>query len=146
MSTTTATQDVLRPGPGGIKAWIMAQAMELVPLGFRLLRTIRPIAKFGISFVVTRYDDVRDVFSQRPGLSRALCREAERHHGRASALPGYGRHAGVSPGYGGHAVGGRNYGARREPPADSASAAFSPTSCMSATIEADRRALARLPR
>jgi len=68
MSTTAATQDVLRPGPGGIKAWVMAQAMALVPFGFRLLRTIRPIAKFGNNFVVTRYDDVREVFLNDPAF------------------------------------------------------------------------------
>jgi cytochrome P450 len=36
--------------------------MAYVPLGFRVLRTIRPILRFGNTIVVTRYDDVREVF------------------------------------------------------------------------------------
>lgn len=60
--STTLTQDVLRPGPGGIKARVMAWVMEQVPLGFRLLRAVRPILRFGNTVVVTRYDDVREVF------------------------------------------------------------------------------------
>jgi cytochrome P450 len=40
----------------------MAWVMEHLPLGFRILRAVRPIARFGNTFLVTRYDDVRDVF------------------------------------------------------------------------------------
>jgi cytochrome P450 len=60
--STIATQDVLRPGPGRFKTSVTAKVMELVPLGFRLLRAVRPILRFGNIVIVTRYDDVREVF------------------------------------------------------------------------------------
>jgi cytochrome P450 len=66
--STTPTQEVLRPGPGGFKAWMMARVMQLVPLGFRLLRAVKPIARFGKTVVVTRYDDVREVFLNDPSF------------------------------------------------------------------------------
>lgn len=61
--STTAKQDALRPAPSGLTGWLtarlMAWVMETVlPFGFRLLRN-RP---FGIRFVATRYDEVREVF------------------------------------------------------------------------------------
>src|SRR5207244_2143835 len=60
--STPATRNVLRPGPGGFKAKIMAWVMERVPFVFRLLRAFKPIVRFGNTIVVTRYDDVREVF------------------------------------------------------------------------------------
>jgi cytochrome P450 len=66
--STTPTQEVLRPGPGGFKAWMMARVMQLVPLAFRLLRAVKPIARFGKTVVVTRYDDVREVFLNDPSF------------------------------------------------------------------------------
>jgi cytochrome P450 len=58
MSTATK-QDALRPAPGRLTAQIMAWVMETVlPFGFRLLRN----RSFGIRFVATRYDEVREVF------------------------------------------------------------------------------------
>jgi cytochrome P450 len=59
---TPAAQDVLRPGASGPKAAIMAWVMALLPLVFRILRTVRPILRIGKIFVVTRYDDVRETF------------------------------------------------------------------------------------
>lgn len=59
---STAPIDVLRPATGGLMATIMAWVMEHLPLGFRILRAVRPIARFGNNFLVTRFDDVRDVF------------------------------------------------------------------------------------
>lgn len=56
MSALTS-QEVLRPG-NAIAGWLMAQ----VPLGLSLLRTVRPILRMGNIVVVTRYDDVREVF------------------------------------------------------------------------------------
>jgi cytochrome P450 len=56
------TKDVLRPGRTGLAGRVTALAMEYLPLGFRLLRAVRPIVRFGDTVVVTRYDDVREVF------------------------------------------------------------------------------------
>jgi len=60
--TTTAPQDPLRPPATGLKAWLMAWLPKLIPFGFRVLRAVRPIVRFGNNFLVTRYDDVREVF------------------------------------------------------------------------------------
>ena len=60
--SATAGRDVLRPPANGFKAWLTACLMAYVPLGFRVLRTIRPILRFGNTIVVTRYVDVREVF------------------------------------------------------------------------------------
>ena len=40
----------------------MSWVMEILPFGLQILRTFRPILHFGNTFVVTRYDDVREVF------------------------------------------------------------------------------------
>ena len=61
MSALTST-DVLRPGPGGLKGWLMPRLMALVPFGFAVLRRFRPIVRFKSMFVVTLHDDVREVF------------------------------------------------------------------------------------
>jgi cytochrome P450 len=61
VSALTST-DVLRPRPGGVKAWLASQAMPLIPFGMRLLRRFKPILGMGSTYVVTRYDDVREVF------------------------------------------------------------------------------------
>jgi cytochrome P450 len=60
--TTTATQDPLRPPATGLKAWLMAWLPKLIPVTFRVLRAIWPIARFRNYVLVTRYDDVREVF------------------------------------------------------------------------------------
>src|SRR3954454_6139912 len=60
--SATATRDVLRPQADGLKARVTASLMGYVPLGFRVLRAIHPILRFGNTVVVTRYDDVREVF------------------------------------------------------------------------------------
>jgi len=59
--SATAGRDVLRPPANGFKAWLTACLMAYVPLGFRVLRTIRPILRFGNTIGVA-YDDVREVF------------------------------------------------------------------------------------
>jgi cytochrome P450 len=61
MSAVTAT-NVLRPGANGFRRWLTERAMAAIPLGFRILRTVRPIPKFGSTFLVTLHDDVREVF------------------------------------------------------------------------------------
>lgn len=58
-----ASTEVLRPGPRGIKALLTRWVMAAIPFGLRVLRRIKPIPKFGTMFVVTRYDDVREVFA-----------------------------------------------------------------------------------
>jgi hypothetical protein len=54
--------DVLRPGPGGVKAALTRQVTALIPFGMGLLRRFKPIFAMGGNYVVTRYDDVREVF------------------------------------------------------------------------------------
>jgi cytochrome P450 len=61
MSALTSTE-VLRRGPGGLKAWLMQQVMALIPFGLRVLRRFRPILRLGKMYVVTLHDDVREVF------------------------------------------------------------------------------------
>lgn len=56
-----ASQDVLRPGPRGIRRWLVKQVGAAIPLGFRVLRRVRPIARLGSTYVVTLHDDVREV-------------------------------------------------------------------------------------
>ena len=54
--------EVLRPAPGGLKARLAGWAMSHVGVAFRILRALWPIPRFGRTAVVTRYDDVREVF------------------------------------------------------------------------------------
>jgi cytochrome P450 len=61
VSALTAT-NALRPGPGGVKAWLTRQTMALIPFGMGLLRRFKPILGLGNNYIVTRYDDVREVF------------------------------------------------------------------------------------
>jgi cytochrome P450 len=60
--TALTSDDVLRPGPGGLKGWLTRYALTLVPFGFAVLRRFRPILRLGRMFVVTLDDDVREVF------------------------------------------------------------------------------------
>ena len=62
MSPLTST-DVLRPGPTGFKRWLAARVMEAIPFGLSVLRRVWPIPHVGSTYVVTRYDDVREVFA-----------------------------------------------------------------------------------
>jgi cytochrome P450 len=43
--------------------------MGLMPLGFRALRRLKPIPKFGSYYIATRYDDVREVFATDPAFA-----------------------------------------------------------------------------
>lgn len=54
--------DVLRPDRGGIAGRLGAWAFAHAGAGFRVLRAVWPIARFGRTYIVTRYDDVREVF------------------------------------------------------------------------------------
>ncbi|MFA6113558.1 MAG: cytochrome P450 [Sphingomonas sp.] len=67
MSILSSTQ-VLRPGPTGLKRWLMTKVMAAMPFAFRLLRWLKPIPHFGKTYAVTRYDDVREVFATDPAF------------------------------------------------------------------------------
>jgi cytochrome P450 len=60
--STLASEEVLRPGPQGFKRWMATQLRAALPVGFRVLRRVRPILRFGSTYVVTLHDDVREVF------------------------------------------------------------------------------------
>jgi cytochrome P450 len=62
------SQDVLRPGPTGFRGWASRQLVAALPFGFRMLRRVRPIARFGKTYVATLHDDVREVL----GTDRAF--------------------------------------------------------------------------
>jgi cytochrome P450 len=66
--TTTTAQDPLRPPATGFKAWLMAWLVRRIPFGFRVLRALWPIVKVGNHVLVTRYDDVREVFLNDPSF------------------------------------------------------------------------------
>lgn len=55
-------RNALRPGPAGVKGWIARTALSAAPLAFRVMRRFMPIARLGSTHIVTRYDDVREVF------------------------------------------------------------------------------------
>ena len=59
---TAGTASVLRPEPSRLKRLLSSCIMGLLPFGFRILRKWWPIPRFGNTAVVTRYDDVREVF------------------------------------------------------------------------------------
>ena len=67
MSILSSTE-VLRPGPKGLKRWLMTKAMAAMPFVFRLLRWLKPIPHFRKTYVATRYDDVREVFATDPAF------------------------------------------------------------------------------
>ena len=60
--------DVLRPADRGLKARITTLFLALLPFVFRVLRAVRPIARLGNKVIVTRYDDVREVFLNDPAF------------------------------------------------------------------------------
>ena len=61
-TTAVAPADPLRPPATGLKGWRTAWLPKFIPFGFRVLRAIRPIVGFRNTVLVTRYDDVREVF------------------------------------------------------------------------------------
>jgi cytochrome P450 len=63
-----SSAEVLRPGPKGLKRWLMTKVMAAMPFAFRLLRWLKPIPHFGKTYVATRYDDVREVFATDPAF------------------------------------------------------------------------------
>lgn len=62
MSVLDATQPY-RPGPGGIKGWFGNLPITLAPFVMAGLRRVWPIAGGGKFWIVTRYDDVLEVFA-----------------------------------------------------------------------------------
>ncbi|MEO7169340.1 MAG: cytochrome P450 [Sphingomonas sp.] len=67
MSVLSSTE-VLRPGPTGLKRLLMQGVMAAMPFAFRLLRRLKPIPRFGKTYVVTLHDDVREVFATDPAF------------------------------------------------------------------------------
>ena len=61
MSALTSTE-VLRPGPGGTKALLARQVMALIPFGMGLFAASSRSSALRGTYVVTLYDDVREVF------------------------------------------------------------------------------------
>jgi cytochrome P450 len=62
MSALTS-EDVLRPSTSALRQKVTSIALAALPLVFRGLRRFRPIVKLGSTFIVTRHDDVREVFA-----------------------------------------------------------------------------------
>jgi hypothetical protein len=62
MSALTS-EDVLRPNTSALRQAVGSVALAGLPLVFRGLRRFRPIVKLGSMFIVTRHDDVREVFA-----------------------------------------------------------------------------------
>jgi cytochrome P450 len=62
MSILAATTP-LRPSAGEIKAWIASLALSLAPAAMAAARRVWPIPGHGKFWMVTRYDDVREVFA-----------------------------------------------------------------------------------
>jgi cytochrome P450 len=60
--------DILRPAPTGIKAALANFAMANTATAFRVARAIWPIPHAGSTYVVTRYDNVREVFLNDPAF------------------------------------------------------------------------------
>ncbi|UKJ73347.1 cytochrome P450 [Azospirillum brasilense] len=51
-----------RGRPGGLKGALAGWMMRSLPAVFRVLRAVSPVLRIGDTVVVTRYDDVREVF------------------------------------------------------------------------------------
>jgi cytochrome P450 len=66
--TILSSTEILRPGPKGLKRWLMTKVMAAMPFAFRLLRWLKPIPHFGKTYVATRYDDVRVLFATDPAF------------------------------------------------------------------------------
>lgn len=60
------SQEVLRPAPTGVKAWIGRMVFAAVPWFFSVLRRVKPIARVGGMVLTSRHDDVREVFARDP--------------------------------------------------------------------------------
>src|ERR1700751_5444537 len=53
----------LRPAPTALSALVQRAAMSAVPSVFAGMRALWPIGHFRNTWIVTRYDDVREVFA-----------------------------------------------------------------------------------
>ena len=58
----TVVEGCFRPGPGGVKGWVGDQVLRAAPAVMSVLRRVWPIAGRGGFWIVTRYDDVLEVF------------------------------------------------------------------------------------
>ncbi|HKR24820.1 MAG TPA: cytochrome P450 [Allosphingosinicella sp.] len=64
--STLVPNEVLRPATW--KTRLMTFGMRLMPFGLRLMRRLKPLPRFGQTVIVTRYDDVRDVYLNDPAF------------------------------------------------------------------------------
>ncbi len=67
--TLPDADNVLRPAAKGAKGWLMRQALNAAPKLVALFRNIWPIPHLGKFYVVTLYDDVREVFANDAAFS-----------------------------------------------------------------------------
>lgn len=63
------SKDALRPGPTGLKKWVAARLTEVMPLGLRLFQLLGVTPRFGGMWIITRHDDVREVFASDGGFA-----------------------------------------------------------------------------
>lgn len=61
--TILDSAECFRPAPGGLRGWLVDRALAAAPFVMGVLRRVAPIAGRGGFWVVTRYDDVREVFA-----------------------------------------------------------------------------------
>lgn len=66
--TAVSATSVLRPATGGAKARLTGWALAHAEAGFRVLRLLWPIPRIGRTALVTRFDDVREVFLDDSGF------------------------------------------------------------------------------
>lgn len=62
------SREVLRAEKKGFAGWLQRTMFAALPTFFTFLRRWRPIAKLGNSYLITRYDDVREVFANDPAF------------------------------------------------------------------------------
>src|SRR4051794_5087059 len=62
MSILTSS-DCYRPAPSGLRGWLTDKAFAAAPFVMGVMRRWAPIAGAGSTWIVTRYDDVLEVFA-----------------------------------------------------------------------------------
>jgi cytochrome P450 len=69
--------DQIYRSASGLQGWMLAAALRLAPPAMALLRTIRPQARFFSLWVISRYDDVLEVFATDSVFSAPYHRNLE---------------------------------------------------------------------
>lgn len=67
--TPIVSDQVVRPPAAGLKGWLMQKALTAAPAAFAILRRMRPILRIGSTYIVSRYDDVVEVFETDTAFS-----------------------------------------------------------------------------